>query len=74
MPNYTSDGRSPLKGGAPVILTGSVKAQPGGSGTDAGGTENLGAETKVLSGGQNTTPSGSDHRPEGVQSFTDTVK
>ena len=74
MPNYSASGTEPLKGGAPKTLHGGANAQPGGSGTACGGTENLGTTAVTLSAGAKSVSGGGDHRPEGVQSFPDTVK
>jgi hypothetical protein len=67
MPNYTSSGAENLRADAHVYA-GEGDKTPSAKGTDAGGDA---TNHKVKSGGQNSTPKGSEKTPKGVQTFTD---
>lgn len=68
--DYRGTGTEPLRSD-PKSLNGSVTPSPSASAKDAGGTENLKAQTQTFQAAWKQSGAGTTHFPGGVQNFTD---
>lgn len=67
--DYRGTGTEPLRSD-PKPITGSVTASPSGAGKDAGGTENMKAQTQTFQTSRPLPGKGTTHWPA-IQSYTD---